>query len=297
MTRRILIIKLGALGDMVQATPAFAALRSYHKKNSLILLTTQPYGEFAKRLGYFDEVVVDSRPRAYQWRQWLHLIRLFRQGNFHTVYDFQGVDRTRLYRRFFPRDVVWVPTPLKNSLHPQERFLHQLNPLGIDSLPSLDLTILAEEGPVLPPRPYALLIPGASQAHGGRKRWPEEGYAEVAAYFVQKGITPVIIGGPQEAFSVLSQKVPQAINLVGKTSLYQIIGLARLAVLAVGNDTGPMLLAAAGGCPTLTFYSAVNPAAIGGPRGDRHVALERPFLKDLSVQDVLKSISDLNLFQ
>ena len=61
MKNRILIIKLGALGDMVQATTAFAALRHYHKNDHLTLLTTILYKEIALKMGYFDEVWVDEK--------------------------------------------------------------------------------------------------------------------------------------------------------------------------------------------------------------------------------------------
>ena len=294
MSQRILIIKLGALGDMVQATTAFAALRVHHARDTLVLLTTQAYGDFAKRLGCFDEIRFDTRPKLHQWHPWVDLMRLFRHGQFNRVYDLQDVDRTRLYRRFCPRTTEWIQPPASvTPQHPQDRFQQQLQRVGIENLPPFTLESLAEKTSAQPLQPYVLLIPGASHAHGGRKRWPESHYADLAAYFVQNGITPVVIGGPNEHFPQITGRVPQTVNLVGHTTYYQIISLAKGALLAVGNDTGPMLLAAGGGCPTLTLYSAVNPRAIGGPQGPKSFFLEENFLDTLKVETVINKIVEL----
>ena len=288
----ILVIKLGALGDFVQATTAFAVLRQRCPTVRLTLLTTAPYVDFARRLGYFDEVLIDSRPKWYQWRQLGELIKVLRQGRFDKIIDLQGVDRTRLYKRFFSGNVQWVDHPSsKKLLHPQARFLSQLHSMGIDALPSLDLTLIAEQVFAVLPTPYVLLIPGASNAHGGRKRWPEEAYAKLAEHLSEQGIQSVIIGGPGESFPLITQKVPEALNLVGQTSFYQVIGLAQKALFALGNDTGPMLLAASGGCPTLTLYSSVNPAAIGGAKGPKNLTIEVEDLKGLSVKVVVEKIN------
>ncbi len=292
----ILVIKLGALGDFVQATTAFAALRAHHSKAQLTLLTTAPYVDFAKRLGFFDHILIDSRPKWHQWTQIWSLVNTLRSWSFDTVIDLQGVDRTRLYKRLFLRSTRWIDHPSsKDLLHPQDRFRCQLAEMGGHHLPSLDLTLLAEQGPPSS-TPYALLIPGASNAHGGRKKWPESHYASLAQYLLAQGIQPVIIGGPGELFPMIDQQAPGSLNLVGKTSFYQVISLAQKTLFAIGNDTGPMLLAASGGCPTLTLYSSVNPAAIGGAKGDKNLAIEVDDLNDLSVKSVIEKLNGNMIF-
>ena len=67
MGARILIIKLGALGDFVQALGPMAAIRKHHAGASVTLLTSKPYVDFAKASGLFDEVWIDEeRPKAWQ---------------------------------------------------------------------------------------------------------------------------------------------------------------------------------------------------------------------------------------
>ena len=59
---RILVIKLGALGDIVLALGPFAAIRRDHPDAHVTLLTTRPYVEFLKPSEYFDDIWVDDRP-------------------------------------------------------------------------------------------------------------------------------------------------------------------------------------------------------------------------------------------
>ncbi|MGH6995954.1 MAG: glycosyltransferase family 9 protein, partial [Stellaceae bacterium] len=62
MTERILVIKLGALGDFVQAMGPAAAIRAHHPRARIMLLTTPAYAELGRRAPYFDDVWSDERP-------------------------------------------------------------------------------------------------------------------------------------------------------------------------------------------------------------------------------------------
>ncbi len=288
MKNRILIIKLGALGDMVQATTAFAALRHYHKNDHLTLLTTILYKEIALKMGYFDEVWVDEKAKLYQVAKFFKFRNKLRQTGFNRVYDLQNVDRTKLYSFLLGKKSEWrAPNKEDCALHPQERFAKLFDSLGIPFEGVLDLKQIADTDIVIP-EPYALLIPGASMAHGGRKKWPEECYAEIAAYLLTKGIRPILIGGALENWTIIKEQVPEVIDLCGKTTFYQVIGLAKNALFSLGNDTGPTLLAASGGCPTLTLHASCNPPSLGGARGPNHQSLYEPDLRDLKVDRVIE---------
>src|SRR5258708_32231841 len=83
---RILVIKLGALGDFVQAMGPAAAIRAHHADAHVTLLTTAPYAALARAAPYFDEVWIDERPGFFDpvglWR----LRRRLRAGRFGLVY-------------------------------------------------------------------------------------------------------------------------------------------------------------------------------------------------------------------
>ncbi len=66
MAKKILIIKHGALGDMIFAMGAFKAIRDHHKKDVVILLTSSPFKKLAEECPYFDDVWIDDRQRPWQ---------------------------------------------------------------------------------------------------------------------------------------------------------------------------------------------------------------------------------------
>jgi len=79
---RILVIKLGALGDIVQALGPMAAIRGHHADGRIVLLTSEPFAEFLARSPYADEVWVDDRPRHLNLLAVLRLRRRLIAGGF-----------------------------------------------------------------------------------------------------------------------------------------------------------------------------------------------------------------------
>jgi ADP-heptose:LPS heptosyltransferase len=176
-------------------------------------------------------------------------------------------------------------------MHTIERQKDQLRHAGIDAVPPPDVTWAAR--PVarfeLPAR-HVLLIPGGS-AHRPEKRWPIERYAELARRLGERGVTPVVIGGAQEAElgKAIADKAAGTRDLTGRTSYGEIVGLARAARRTIGNDTGPMHLAVAAGSPATVLFSRASDPALTAPRGDNVVVLRRDALGDLSVEEVLST--------
>src|SRR3546814_5446412 len=79
-------------------------------------------------------------------------------------------------------------------------------------------------------------------------------------------------------------------DLCGQTSLEALAELGRRATLAVGNDTGPIHLIAAAGCPALVLYSRESDPAKIAPRGPAVRTLRRGSLADLSVEEVWSAL-------
>ncbi|MGE5145712.1 MAG: glycosyltransferase family 9 protein, partial [Candidatus Eiseniibacteriota bacterium] len=256
---RILIIRLGALGDFVLSLGPCAAIRRHHKGANITLLTTEPFVEFARMSGYFDEVWVDSRPRLFDIGGWLALRRRLLAGHFDRVYDLQTSDRTGFYFRLMgpgPRP-QWSGivrgashpdrNPDRTRVHTADRQRAQLRQAGIDSVPPPDLSwVKADIRRFGLPPSYALLVPGGA-AHRPEKRWPASRYGELAERLSDRGIAPVLIGGgaAAEAADEIGRRCAGVRSLLGETSFADIVALARGATGAVGNDTGPMHLIAA----------------------------------------------------
>ncbi|HYB56735.1 MAG TPA: ADP-heptose--LPS heptosyltransferase, partial [Alphaproteobacteria bacterium] len=182
--RRILVIKLGALGDFVQALGPMAAIRRHHAGAHVVLITTPPLDQLARASGYVDEIWLDERPVILALRHWLAFRRRLREPPFERVYDLQTSDRSGWYFRLFwpgpwpewsgiargcshPHD-----NPARDHMHTIERQAEQLKIAGIAQVPLPDVSWAKEDLSrfKLPPR-TALLVPGGA-LHRPAKRWP-----------------------------------------------------------------------------------------------------------------------------
>ncbi len=299
MTSRVLVIRLGALGDFVLSSGPFQAIRNHHADSHIVLLTTAPFERLAHVGGWFDEVWLDEKPKLWQFGQVRALSRQLNAERFDRVYDLQTSDRSSSYFRLFRRPrPEWSgivrscsyphANPDRDRLHTVERQADQLHKAGIEKVPPPDLSMINADltGFSLPER-FAILVPG-SAPHRPEKRWPRERYAELCHRLKGMNLAAVLIGGPAEV-DLLHQIAAQrhdTINLCGQTSFQQIAALGRHAQLAVGNDTGPMHLVATAGCPSLTLFSASSDPALTAPRGRSVSALARHSLGDLTVDEV-----------
>jgi ADP-heptose:LPS heptosyltransferase len=300
---RILVIKLGALGDFVLALRAMAQIRRAHAKARITLLTTAPYADLARASGYFDDIDIGGRPKGLLAQ--LALIRRLRRLKPQRVYDLQTSSRTRNYLyAFLPRPPQWCGispgashrhrNPRRDHMQSLDRLWDQIavtgivDPLPEGQAPGPDLGWAIAAGQVFDiPRPYALLAPGASP---GRplKRWPADRFAALAVALETLGLTPVVIGGlaESEAGAAIARAAPSTRMLAGKTRLIDLAGLGARAALLVGNDTGPTHLAALAGAPSLVLFSRDSDPALNAPRAGQVVVLQRDDLADLSVDEV-----------
>lgn len=297
---RILVIRLGAFGNMVQSFWAFAAIRAHHAGAEITLLTTSAYAGWMAASPWFDRVLVDERPTWWDLPGVLRLRRMLAQGRFARVYDLQTSDRSSWYFRLFPRGARpdWsgiargcsLPDadPERDRLHDLERQAGQLRQAGVQVLPEPDLDWL--RGDVtrfgITGR-FTLLAPGSS-AHRPGKRWPAANYRALAQALRPQGILPVVVGAAAERD--LAAAIPEALDLTGKTGFGDLAELGRAACFAVGNDTGPMHLFAAVGCRSVVLFSGESDPDLCAPRGGEVTVLRRPELSCLGVDEVLAAV-------
>lgn len=291
---KVLVIKHGALGDIVQAFPAFAAIRKAHLQAEITLLTTAPFAKFLARSPWFDRIEIDGRKPFWHLPALLQLRRQL--SGFGMVYDLQTSRRSSRYFRLagsppwsgIARGCAFAhDTPGRVTTHTRERLAEQLALAGIAELgaPNLDWLTETDIARFALPERFVLLVPGAS-ARWPEKRWPLENYKTLA----QQLPTPlVLVGGPGEA---LSAPVP-GLDLIGRTSLAELAAITQRATLAIGNDTGPMHLAAALGVASVVLFSGASDPALTAPRypnGGWPIILRAPSLADLPVALVLSSL-------
>jgi len=304
--RKILVIKLSALGDFVQALGPAAAVRRHHAADEITLLTTEAFAGLAQQSGLFDRIAIDRRPKLFELAAWAALQRVLRDGGFDRVYDLQTSDRSSLYFWLFPpghlpewSGIAWRCSHPHANLgrypqHTIDKQAEQLLMAGIHPTPPPRCAASTRPLPAgLKRRTFFMLIPGSSPRHPA-KRWPAKRYGELAReLFAATDLLPVVIGraGEEVLAAEIREECPGAIDLVGRTELTGLADLAEAAAFAVGNDTGATHIAAVGGRPVVVLFSAASDPSRCAPRGGEIYVLSSPRLDDLSVGRVFTQVT------
>lgn len=294
--RRILVIKHGAFGDVIQADGALRDIRENHPDAFIAILTTRPYRALLARCPHVDEVMVDERAPRWRLDRMLALRASLRGQDFDMVYDLQNSPRTAFYFRWMLRDCRWSGTA-RGCSHPHrakepkkirtlDRLAGQLEDAGltIRHTRKPDVSWLADDASALlakagVTKPYIVLVPGCSARHP-QKRWPL--YAALAERLIAAGHEIVLAPGPDEI--ELARSIPGI--CIEKTNWTELAGILKRARFVIGNDTGPSHLAAHLGTPGLALFGSHMPAERTGIIRENFGAIEVAGLPALTVDRV-----------
>lgn len=303
LNRKILLIKLGALGDILRSLPAMYAVRHHFPDAQIDLLTRKPFIGFCRTIPWFNHVHTATMHSPWQIAKWLDFVREMRAQNYDLVIDMQCKPRTFIYHLLFGLGTSWsgdsifcqYKRPRRTKpvrQHPNELLRQQWKALSIPFDVPADLEWLNDVLPIDPlPERYVVLVPGCSAQHP-QKRWPASHYGALANKLDAIGIASIVIGttAEKEAVEELLTLAPKAINLMGRTSIQQLASLTRSALGVITNDTGPAHLAGMVGAPTLVLYSAIAEPERILPVGPRVTYIKKDELANISAQDVLDTI-------
>jgi ADP-heptose:LPS heptosyltransferase len=266
-SEKVLIIRHGALGDVLRSEGAIRDIRVHHPVASIAILTTDPFRKIFERCPWIDRVLIDPRAPRLRIDKYVGVIAMLRRENFDFIYDLQNSRRTLSYCRWIKsrwsrKDERFLQELQKRTgpLTVLERVTRQLVDAGIDPVHTLnpDVHWLAEDmdallaGAGLKPG-FVFLVPGSSPRHL-LKRWPF--YRELAVALSSEGFDVATAPGPDEID--LCRALPATTLLEGDKPLdiFQLAGVLQRAGFVVGNDTGPMHMAA---------YLGVKGLALFGP--------------------------------
>lgn len=311
---RILLVRLSAVGDVVNTLPAITALRIALPRAHLTFVVEDKAQDVVLGHPDIDEVVVFPRKR---WRKSIRSLRgllptlregaeyarKLRRARFDIVLDFQGNLKSGLHVRcaraprsigfarghvkerndWFTREHV---TPLALRQSRVEKNLDLLSALGIARGPARFrlpgssesearvATFLRSIG--CAPGGYVLVHPGTS-AYGHAKRWPLERFAELARAIEREwGVPTIVAWGPGERALAETIVASSSAKLaLETTSLLDLAELLRRAQLYVGADSGPLHLAAATMTPSVALFGPKDPA-IYAPYNKASIVLHHP---------------------
>ena len=110
MTSNILVIKHGALGDLIQITSSLKSIRNKYPESNIALLTDKKFTFFSKDISFVDEIIYETRPSLLRIDLWIRVIRKIISKKFDIVFDLQNSDRTSIYYFFlklFNSTIIW----------------------------------------------------------------------------------------------------------------------------------------------------------------------------------------------
>lgn len=265
----ILVVRLGAMGDIIHALPAVASLKRSFPAMPLTWVVESHWAALLNGNPFIDRVVRFERGDS---RTWLQTWRELRERRYAFALDFQGLSKSALIARlarpersfgfhssevreraagWFYSDAVFSP-----SVHIVERNLDLAAAAGATSRTAeFPLPGGTPEGD-LPSSRFVLASPFAGWKS---KQWPLEYYAELAA----KLELPLVLNGPPGSREELA-RVPHTVPHIG--GLAGLIDATRKATAIVGVDSGPMHLAAALGKPGVALFGPTHPDR-NGPYG------------------------------
>ena len=302
----ILVIKLSALGDLVQADGALRDIRENHPGDCLTVMTTPPYLPYMERCPWVDEVFIDPRASRFNAVQMVQLRRRLQHRNFHCVYDLQQVSRTRFYYRWlFPAsrwigDVPGCSVYLKrDEKHTcaAEHFDRHLRLAGLNMRHTLksDVAWMADDATRILSRAgirpgFVVLFPGASRTHDD-KRWPH--FRELARCLQRADKEVVTIPGPDEM--KLCQEIPGKMLVPegGYYDVFKLAGIVKQASFVIGNDTGPTHMAAHLGLPGVALFGGHAAPFSTGIQYTGFSIMESASLFDLPFEKVRQRVETL----
>ena len=279
----LLLVRLGALGDVVHAIPAAAALRRAFPEARIDWLVETRHRAVVDLVTAIDRTVAVERGRLGGW---LDAVKRLRGGRYDVALDLQGLLKSAVLARASGAVRVigfsiWhlrekTARPFYSEVRDAEaghviaKNLRLLEALGVHDttiafplreVPSAALTTL--RGDLGPETRFALINAGAAWPN---KRWPAARFGELAAFLREAcGLMPVVLWGPGEeglAGEVIAASGGAAV-LAPRTSVADVVALARAAALVVSGDTGPLHLATAVGTPTVSLFGPTDPVRNG----------------------------------
>ena len=294
---RILLVRLSALGDVVQCLPALSALRQGRPDAEIGWLVEDRNAGVLENHPQIDRLFRFERRKGGASAAW-RVSREVRSWAPHVSVDLQGNLKGALLTRLcaaprrigLPRGETregmahafateFIP-PGPPGEHRADRALRLVAPLGAKGpaapvLPAVrpearDKIALALAELGLSPGRYALLLPGTSD-FGAFKRWPARRFGELAVRLAaERGLPSLVSFGPgqRELADAVVAAAPHAARLAPDASLNEFMALASGAAIVVGADSGPVVMASILGVPTVALFGPKDPR-VYAPRGAR----------------------------
>jgi ADP-heptose:LPS heptosyltransferase len=308
---KILIIKLGSLGDIVQISGAIKDISENHKNDEIYIMTTKPYFGLFKKNPHISNVILDKRLSRLNLIYLFSLMKLIKKYNFLKVYDLQNSSRSAFYKRIlFPNagKEIWssTETTLPEGTTKEDfdkdsvlsRFDHQLKSSGINTNYTLSpdfswsTTDISQIKNYHQLDKYIVIFPFCSP-HLTSKKWPY--YNDLINLINEKyenNYKIVIAPGPNEIKETTNINALCILDNGKALDISQLAALIKDSSFVVANDTGPAHIAAHLGSKGIALFgSHTSPFKVSIER-ENFKAIQTPELSKLSAEKVFERLSN-----
>lgn len=273
---RILIVKIGAIGDVVMALPLLEHFKKLSPSNHITWIAGRTVEPILKATGKVDRIIIVDEPALFKSALWKRLRELIRvqakiAGKVFDLILIGHVDSRYRFLSFFARSKETRSLerqnqrqcPVPGRYHGNE-YLRLATGLDSENFIPVDFPNL-----ILPKFEHLntqhltiALAPGGAKnilANDALRRWPIQHYVDLARKFINKEIQVVLTGASSDEWALSYFKDLSCINLIGKLDLLELISLYQNAKLLVTHDSGPLHLAKLARCPVVGLFGPTNP--------------------------------------
>ncbi len=332
--RSILVIRLYFVGDVLLSTPVTAALRARFEDAHIAVLIKRRARDVLKGNPHIDEVIEYDEVERYHSPVWLWRLALrLRRSRYDLVVDLTGDHRSSLllaaadpgFRVGLNHSGMGFlldrRIPYRSEGHIVDHLLSSVEPVGAVAEDPVLVLILTEAemlesrellkgACIAPDAPFVVLSPGANSHY---RRWPAQRFGTLAKMAWDRlGISSVVTGSAADveaARTVVAGSSGTAVSLAGRTSIRTLAGVASLASAFVGNDSGPLHIAASQETPIVALFGPSTPERYA-PRGSASRVLwshppcspcsqkecvrpDNPCMEAITVDEVLAALASL----
>ena len=283
--KTILILKFGALGDLIQTFPVLEAIAARFPEAQRKIITAPLFTPLLQTCPWIAETIAVERPHRFSLSLFALARRIVAEKP-DLIIDLQnnGASRQlfrllRMHKLLRINKIDWCGSvkgsayytpPLdhtektENSVHAVNWFRRQLHPLGITDIPDIahqmdwlsqPLSQDISEQPKSIILASVILAPGSSPTRKD-KRWPAPLFGQLAEKLGKEGYNITLVGSTsdQDTAAPILKHWPGSNNQIGCTDLSQLVALIANSRLVIGNDSACSHLAAALSIPSLTLF-------------------------------------------
>ncbi|MCG3176228.1 MAG: D-inositol-3-phosphate glycosyltransferase [Candidatus Omnitrophica bacterium] len=283
--KRILVIKMSAVGDVILSIPSIRALREAHPGAWIAVLVGRKARAVIRNCPYVDDVIVYEDRGGSRWAGLLKMSAVLAKEDYDMVVDLQNnrashmlayLSGARIRAGHDNRKASFLlnrrAKPFPGPLPPLEHQFQVLKLVGVETLEkNLELWTRPEEDAAIDEyltsqwvsdRQMLVGINPGSSVKWPTKQWPVDSFARLCDELARRNIRVILTGAPEDApiaEQLLQLTRNKPVNAVGRTSLTELVALVRRCQVFVSSDSAPMHIASSLGVPVVALFGPTDP--------------------------------------